>query len=83
MTNHHNNELNVGENRDTLDTENNNEGFKVTNQAQNLGGGKNADNGLKVGEFADDAFETQTDLSITQAQPGQTTNNTTQGSGSV
>lgn len=85
MTNHHNDELNVGENREVLEIEGNdkNEGFNVTNQGQNLGGGKNGDDRLKVGKFADDAFETQTDLSIAQAQPGQTSNNTTQGSGSV
>jgi hypothetical protein len=63
------------------DENENSEGFKVTNQAQNLGGGKGREGGQEAGQFADDDdFEMQTDQTITQAAPGQTTNATTQGS---
>ena len=57
------------------------EGFKVTNQAQNLGGGKGSDGGQSAGQFADDdGFEMQTDQSIAQAAPGQTQTPGNQGS---
>lgn len=60
------------------------EGFKVSNQAQNLGGGKGREGGQEAGKFADDDdFEMQTDQSIAQAAPGQTGNATTQGSSNV
>jgi hypothetical protein len=58
-----------------------NEGFKVSNQAQDLGGGKGREGGQKAGQFADDdGFEMQTDQSIAQAAPGQTATPTNQGS---
>lgn len=59
-------------------------GFKVSNQAQNLGGGKGRDGGQTAGNFADDDdFEMQTDQSISQAAPGQTQTPTNQGSGNA
>jgi hypothetical protein len=58
-----------------------NEGFKVSNQAQDIGGGKGREGGQKAGQFADDdGFEMQTDQSIAQAAPGQTQTATNQGS---
>ncbi|MGC2235401.1 MAG: hypothetical protein WA584_04535 [Pyrinomonadaceae bacterium] len=60
------------------------EGFKVSNQAQNLGGGKGREGGQEAGKFADDDdFEMQTDQSIAQAAPGMTGNSTTQGGSNV
>ena len=57
------------------------EGFHVSNQAQDLGGGKGREGGQKAGQFADDdGFEMQTDQSIAQAAPGQTATATNQGS---
>jgi hypothetical protein len=82
MTNQQNNDFEANKNRETLETDDKNkkEGFEVTNQGQNLGGGKKQEGGQKIGQFADDAFETQTDQTISQAAPGQTTTPTNQGS---
>ncbi len=53
-------------------------GFEVTNEGQNLGGGKD-ERTIDLG--ADDADDfSKTDQSITQAAPGQTMNSTNQGS---
>ena len=71
-----NNDFQKQEDRDQEATE----GFKVSNQGQNLGGGKGREGGQEVGKFtSDDDFEMQTDQTISQAAPGQTTNSTTQG----
>ena len=71
-----NNDFQKQDDRDEQATE----GFKVTNQAQNLGGGKGREGGQEVGKFTDDDdFEMQTDQTISQAAPGQTMNSTTQG----
>jgi hypothetical protein len=58
--------------------ENDSEGFEVTNQAQNLGGGKD-ERTIDVGETGDGGEFSKTDQSITQAAPGQTMTNTNQG----
>ena len=79
MANQQNNNFEPDSNREDFD-EDRSEGFKVTNQAQNLGGGKSQDGGQKVGQFADDDDEFTTDLTIEQAAPGQTMNSTNQGS---
>ena len=55
------------------------EGFEVTNQGQNLGGGKGDERKIDVGGTSDGDDFSQTDQSITQAAPGQTATNTTQG----
>ena len=62
--------------------ENEREGFEVTNQGQNLGGGK-SERTIDVGESADGNEFSKTDQSITQAAPGQTVTNTDQGGSNV
>lgn len=70
--------------KNTDENEQETEGFKVSNQAQNLGGGKGREGGQEAGKFVDDDdFEMQTDQTIAQAAPGQTGNATTQGSSNV
>lgn len=59
------------------------EGFEVTNQGQDLGGGKGDERTIDVGETDDGSDFSKTDQSITQAAPGQTTTNTTQGGSNV
>lgn len=63
---------------DRTTAENESKGFEVTNQGQNLGGGKD-ERTIDVGEKSDGKEFSKTDQSITQAAPGQTTTNTTQG----
>lgn len=81
MTNQQNNNFEPDTNRENVDTDelSQNEGFNVSNQGQNLGGGKSQEGGQKIGQFADDADFSTTDQTISQAAPGQTMNNTTQG----
>lgn len=55
------------------DENNKDEGFEVTDQAQNLGGGKGEGGGTEIGNFGDDDFM-KTDQSIAQASPGKTSN---------
>ena len=80
MTNNQNtnnlDETNTGSERTTA--ENESEGFEVTNQGQNLGGGKD-ERTIDVGETSDGGEFSKTDQSITQAAPGQTVTNTNQG----
>ncbi len=59
------------------------ENFEVTNQGQNLGGGKGDERTIDVGETDDGGDFSKTDQSITQAAPGQTTTNTTQGGSNI
>ena len=54
------------------------EGFEVSDQAQNLGGGKGTGGGTEIGNFGDDDFN-KTDQSIAQASPGKTSNFENQG----
>ncbi len=63
-------------------TENDSEGFEVSNQGQNLGG-KGDERKIDVGGTSDGDEFSQTDQSITQAAPGQTVTNTTQGGSNV
>jgi len=60
-------------------SENEAKGFETTNQGQNLGGGKGDERKIDVGEIDDGGDFSQTDQSTTQAAPGQTATNTTQG----
>jgi len=60
-------------------SEKENEGFEVTNQGQNLGGGKGDERTIDVGEKNDGGEFSKTDQSITQAAPGQMVTNTNQG----
>jgi len=82
MTNKQNDNLDET-NSDRTTAENESEGFEVTNQGQNLGGGKGDERTIDVGETADGGDFSKTDQSITQAAPGQTTTNTTQGGSNV
>ncbi len=66
-------------NTERTTAENESEGFEVTNQGQNLGGGKGDERKIDVGGTSDGDDFSQTDQSITQAVPGQTATNTTQG----
>ena len=66
-------------NSDRTMAENESEGFEVTNQGQNIGGGKGDERTTDVGEKSDGGEFSKTDQSITQAAPGQTTTNTTHG----
>lgn len=59
--------------------ENEDAGFEVTDQAQNLGGGGKDERTIDVGETSDGREFSKTDQSITQAAPGQTVTNTNQG----
>ena len=78
MTNNQNTN-NLDETAGSLTTaENETEGFEVTNQGQNLGGGKD-ERTIDAGEIGDGNEFSKTDQSITQAAPGQTVTNTTQG----
>ena len=63
---------------DRTTSENERRGFEVTNQGQNLGGGKD-ERTIDVGESSDGNEFSKTDQSITQAAPGQTVTNTNQG----
>ena len=54
-------------------------GFEVSNQGQNLGGGKGDERTIDVSEKNDGGEFSKTDQSITQAAPGQTATNTNQG----
>jgi len=65
-------------NSDRTTAENDSKGFEVTNQGQNLGGGK-GERTIDVGETDDGGEFSKTDQSITQAAPGQTATNTNQG----
>lgn len=72
------------ENQETSE-KNEDSGFEVTNQGQNLGGGKDSSAGntnpAKVQDQLggdEDDFR-KTDQTIAQAAPGQTATNTTQG----
>ena len=65
-------------NSERTTAENRGKGFEVTNQGQDLGGGK-SERKIDVGETSDGNDFSKTDQSITQAAPGQTTTNTTQG----
>lgn len=82
MANQQNNNFETNKNRETLgdDVQTENEGFEVTNQGQNLGGGKSPEGGQKIGQFTDDDDFSTTDQTIAQAAPGQTTTSTDQGS---
>lgn len=77
MTNNLNEDLRETGGKTTAEKEG--EGFEVTNQGQNLGGGKGDENTIDVGEKDDNNEFSKTDQSITQAAPGQTATNTTQG----
>lgn len=66
-------------NLDETNTENTSEDFEATNLAQDLGGGKGDERKIDLGEKNDGSEFSQTDQSITQAAPGQTATNTTQG----
>ena len=71
--------------QDNQGTSERDEGFEVTNQGQNIGGGKEDNAGNvnpanvmdQLGGKEDDFRKT--DQSISQAAPGQTATNTTQG----
>lgn len=76
MTNNQNKDLQETGSRKT--SENEKEGFEVTNQGQNIGGGK-SERTIDVGETNDGSEFSKTDQSITQSAPGQTATNTTQG----
>ena len=54
-------------------------GFEVSNEGQNLGGGKD-ERKIDVGGTSDGDEFSKTDQSISQAAPGQTMNSTNQGS---
>lgn len=77
MTNNQNKDLGEAGNRTASRDEG--KGLEVTNQGQNLGGGKGDERKIDVGETNDGGEFSQTDQSITQAAPGQTATNTTQG----
>ncbi len=81
MANSQNNDFQANDNQETFDNKGKteNEGFKVTNQGQNLGGGKGDERTIDVGEKNDGGEFSKTDQSITQAAPGQTATNTNQG----
>lgn len=85
MANQQNNNFEANKNRENLgdDAQGENQGFEVTNQGQNLGGGKAQEGGQKIGQFTDDDDFSTTDQTIAQAAPGQTTNSTNQGSGNA
>lgn len=76
MANNQNDELNQDASRTTAEQER--EGFEPTNQGQNIAGGKD-EKTIDVGEKSDGNEFSKTDQSITQAAPGQTATNTTQG----
>jgi hypothetical protein len=81
INNQNNNNLDeTTSNRTTAESER--EGFEVTNQGQNLGGG-NSERTIDVGETDDGNDFSKTDQSITQAAPGQTVTNTNQGGSNV
>ncbi len=82
MTNNQNTNNLDETNSDRTTAENESEGFEVTNQGQNLGGGK-SERTIDVGEIDDGNDFSKTDQSITQAAPGQTVSNTTQGGSNV
>lgn len=63
--------------------ENESKGFEVTNQGQNLGGGKGDERTIDIGGTDDGEDFSKTDQSITQAAPGQTATNTTQGGSNI
>lgn len=69
-------------NTDRTTAENEGEGFEVSNEGQNLGG-KGDERKIDVGETDDGSEFSKTDQSITQAAPGQTATNTTQGGSNV
>lgn len=77
--NNQNNNLDETNNSDRTAAENEGEGFEVTNQGQDLGGGKGDERRIDVGEKNDGGEFSKTDQSITQAAPGQTATNETQG----
>jgi len=77
MTNNQNTNNLDTTNSNRTTAENESEGFEVTNQGQNLGG-KN-ERAIDVGETDDGNEFSKTDQSTTQAAPGQTATNTTQG----
>jgi len=77
MTN--NQDKDVQETRSRTTSEDEREGFEVTNQGQNLGGGGKDERMIDVGETSDANEFSKTDQSITQAAPGQTVTNTNQG----
>lgn len=66
-------------NTDRATAENKGQDFEATKQAQNLGGGKGDERKIDLGETNDGTEFSQTDQSISQAAPGQTMTNTTQG----
>lgn len=70
-------------NSERTTAENRGKGFEVTNQGQDLGGGKGDERTIDVGEKNDGGEFSKTDQSITQAAPGQTATNTTQGGSNV
>ena len=80
MTNNKNKDLRETGNRTASKDET--KGFEVTNQGQNLGGGKGKRT-IDVGETEDGNDFSKTDQSITQAAPGQTATNTTQGGSNI
>ena len=84
MTNNQNNDFQAGNNAGTSQNEQQNDtaDFGEERQAQNLDGAERRGGGQKIGQFGDDDF-TQTDQSITQAQPGQTATSSNQGSSNV
>ncbi len=70
-------------NSERATSENKGKGFEVSNQGQNLGGGKGDERTIDVGETDDGSDFSKTDQSITQAAPGQTATNTTQGGSNI
>ncbi len=70
-------------NSERTTAENRGKGFEVTNQGQDLGGGKGDERKIDVGETDDGGDFSKTDQSITQAAPGQTATNTTQGGSNI
>ncbi len=76
MTNNRGRDLDETGGKTTAESER--EGFEVSDQGQNIGGGKD-ERKIDVGEINDGNEFSKTDQSITQAAPGQTATNTTQG----
>ena len=79
MTNNQNTNNLDETNTERTTAENEAKGFELSNQGQNLGGGKGDERTIDVGETSGGDEFSKTDQSITQAAPGQTVTNTTQG----
>ena len=82
MTNNQNTNNLDETNSERTTAENENKGFEVTNQGQNIGSGK-SERTIDVGETDDGNEFSKTDQSITQVAPGQTATNTAQGGSNI